>query len=164
MIIDRIFHNFKCDCCGKLLDDETWWDGPIKPSILEECGWIECEDRHYCECCWAHDDDDNICTSDGRKWTDLYHKEIRQHRMKYLDLREDMTLTQFRMEYERGNALFKTMVGTLYKDMLADDLAEGKIWLDELIVARNGTEEYECYRTFLRHNIFRMTYNDAFVR
>lgn len=84
--------------------------------------------------------------------------------MKYLDLREDMTLTQFRMEYERGNALFKTMVGTLYKDILADDLAEGKIWLDELIIARKGTEEYECYRTFLRHNIFRMTYNDAFVR
>ena len=26
MIVDKKFHNIKCDACGRLIDDETWWD------------------------------------------------------------------------------------------------------------------------------------------
>jgi len=79
MIIDRQFHNIKCDCCGRLIDDETWWEnGEPVPAILDECGWIECEGRHYCDECWEHDDDDNIVTKDGRKWDDYDHKEIKE--------------------------------------------------------------------------------------
>lgn len=78
MIIDRQFYNIQCDHCGKLLDEETWWGEKdlVEGLILDECGWIECEGRHYCDECWSRDDDDNIVTKDGRKWTDDDHKRI----------------------------------------------------------------------------------------
>ena len=78
MIIDRRFYNIQCDHCGKLLDEETWWGDKdlVEGLILDECGWIECEGRHYCDECWSRDDDDNIVTKDGRKWTDDDHKRI----------------------------------------------------------------------------------------
>lgn len=165
MIIDRQFHNIKCDACGRLIDDETWWDDKDAiPAILNDCDWIECEGRHYCDECWEHDDDDNIVTKDGRKWTDYYHKEIKSHRMNYLHLSDDMTLTQFRMELIKGKALCNTMVGTLYKGMLLDDLAVGKEWFEELMAARKGTAEFDCYYTFSSHGIFRLAQNDAYER
>ena len=166
MIVDRQFHNIKCDACGRLIDDETWWDDKdaLTTQILNDCNWIECEGRHYCDECWEHDDDDNIVTKDGRKWRDYDHKEIRQHRMNYLSLSEDMTLTQFRMELIKGKALCNTMVGTLYKGMLLDDLAVGKEWLEELMAARKGTAEFDCYYTFSSHGIFRLAQIDAHER
>jgi hypothetical protein len=80
MIIDRVFYNIQCDHCGAELDEETWCDDKEALStILDECGWIECEGgRHYCDECWHHDNDDNIVTDDGRKWTDVWHKEIKE--------------------------------------------------------------------------------------
>ena len=67
MIVDRQFHNIKCDACGRLIDDETWWDDKdaLTTQILDDCNWIECEGRHYCDECWEYDDDDNIVTKDG---------------------------------------------------------------------------------------------------
>ena len=166
MIVERQFYNVKCDHCGRLLDDETWWDAKdAMPAILGECGWIECEgERHYCDECWMRDDDDNIVTKDGRKWTDYDHKEIKSHRMNYLHLSDDMTLTQFRMELIKGKALYNSMVGTLYKSMLFDDLAVGKEWFDELLAVRKGTAEFDCYYTFMSHGIFRLAQNDAYER
>lgn len=78
MIITREFNNIKCDHCGKLFDEETWWDDKdaLTGQILDENGWIECEGRHYCDQCWEFDDDDNIVTKDGRKWDGDTHKEI----------------------------------------------------------------------------------------
>ena len=156
MIVDKQFHNIKCDACGRLIDDETWWDDKdaLTTQILNDCNWIECEGSHYCDECWSHDDDDNIVTKDGRKWTDYDHKEIRQHRMNYLSLSDDMTLTQFRMELVKGEALFHSMVGTLYKGMLFDDLTEGKEWFEELLATRKGTSESDYYYTFASHGIF----------
>ena len=166
MIIEKKFHNVKCDHCGRLLDEETWWDETdAVPAILGDCGWIECEGgRHYCDECWTRDDDDNIVTKDGRMWDDYDHKEIRQHRMNYLDLSEDMTLTQFRMRLIKGKALLDSMVGSPYKRMLFDDLTEGKEWFEELLVARKGTSEFDCYFTFASHGIFRLAYKDAHKR
>ena len=163
MIIEKKFHNVKCDHCGRLLDEETWWDETdAVPAILGDCGWIECEGgRHYCDECWEHDDDDNIVTKDGRKWTDYDHKEIRQHRMNYLDLSEDMTLTQFRMRLIKGKALLDSMVGSPYKRMLFDDLTEGMEWFEELLDTRKGTPEFDCYSTFASHGIFRLAQIDA---
>ena len=82
MIVERVFNNVQCDHCGALLDEETWWDAKEAfPAILDECGWIWCEgDRHYCGECWHRDDDDNIVTDDGRKWSDYDHKEIKEDR------------------------------------------------------------------------------------
>ena len=160
MIVDRQFHNIKCDACGRLIDDETWWDDKdaLTTQILNECNWIECEGRHYCDECWEYDDDDNIVTKDGRKWTGDGHKEIRQHRMNCLSLSEDMTLTQFRMELVKGCVLFNSMTGSLYKRMLFDDLNEGRKWFYELFYSRRGTPEYDRYCTFLLHDIFSVRY------
>ena len=167
MLVKREFHNIECDCCGQLLDEETWWDDQdaLTTTILPECGWIECEGgRHYCDECWTHDDDDNIVTKDGRKWDDYDHKEIKSYRMNYLDLSDDMTLTQFRMELIKGKALCNSMVGTLYKGMLIDGLAVGKEWFEKLLTARKGTAEFDCYYTFMSHGIFRLAQNDAYER
>lgn len=166
MIVDRQFHNIKCDACWRLIDDETWYDdkNALTTQILDECNWIECEGRHYCDECWEHDDDDNIVTKDGRKWTDYDHKEIRQHRMNYLSLSDDMTLTQFRMELVKGGCLFRSMVGSLYKSMLFDDLTEGEEWFMKLLANRKGTPESDCYYTFVSHGIFRLAQNDAYER
>ena len=70
-LVKREFHNIECDCCGQLLDEETWWDGPeFVEGMLHECGWKKLGDGHYCEECWNRDDDDNIVTKDGRKFDD----------------------------------------------------------------------------------------------
>ena len=79
MVIERKFMNIQCDHCGALLDEETWCDdAEALKDILDECGWIECEGRHYCNECHHYDDDDNIVTEDGRKWDDFSHKEIKE--------------------------------------------------------------------------------------
>lgn len=166
MIVDRQFYNIKCDACGRLFDDETWRDDKdaLTTQILDKCLWIECEGRHYCMDCYHIDDNDRIVIKDGRKWTGYDHKEIRQHRMNSLSLSEDMTLTQFRMELVKGKALFDSMVGSLYKRMLFDDLTEGKEWFEELLVTRKGTPEFDCYSTFASHGIFRQVQTDAHER
>ena len=70
-LVKREFHNIECDCCGQLLDEETWWDDQeVLPAILAECGWKQLGGGHYCEECWNRDDDDNIVTKDGRKFDD----------------------------------------------------------------------------------------------
>ena len=75
-----------------------------------------------------------------------------------------MTLTQFRMELIKGKTLFDSMVGSLYKSMLFDDLTEGKEWFEELLVTRKGTPEFDCYFTFASHGIFRQAQNDAYEK
>ena len=70
-LVKREFHNIECDCCGQLLDEETWCDDQeVLPAILAECGWKQLGGSHYCEECWYRDDDDNIVTKDGRKFDD----------------------------------------------------------------------------------------------
>ena len=70
-LVKREFHNIECDCCGQLLDEETWWDDQeVLPAILAECGWKQLGGSHYCEKCWYRDDDDNIVTKNGRKFDD----------------------------------------------------------------------------------------------
>lgn len=167
MIVDRKFYNIQCDHCGALLDEENWWDDKdaLTTTILPECNWIECEGgRHYCESCYHIDDDDNIVTKDGRKWNYDTHKEIKSHRLNYLQLSDGMTLTQFRMELIKCEAIINMMVGTLFKGMLLDDLAVGKEWFEELLTARKGTTEFDCYYTFMSHNIFRLAKNDVYER
>lgn len=74
--------------------------------------------------------------------------------MHYLELWEGMTLTQMRTELERGRVLHSSMVGTLYKGMLYEDLNTGYEWLAELLANRKGTPEWEAFRTFDSHGIF----------
>ena len=64
MIRKQEFYNIECDHCGAMLGEE------ICENLLDECGWQKLGDRHYCDECWEYDDDDNIVTKDGRKWTE----------------------------------------------------------------------------------------------
>lgn len=71
MIRKQEFFNIECDHCGSMLDEENWWDDKETcESLLTECNWKKLGDRHYCDKCWEYDDDDNIVTKDGRKWTE----------------------------------------------------------------------------------------------
>ena len=165
MIVDRQFHNIKCDYCGRLLDEETWWDDKdaLTTQILPECGWIECKDRHYCDECWTWvDDDKNIVTEDGRKWDGDTHKEILSYRLSYLDgMDESLTLTQFRFRMIQAMVLFNSMVGTLYKGMLADELEVAQEMFRRMIRDRYGSEEHGCYLTFVARGIFAGYRRDA---
>jgi hypothetical protein len=167
MIINRTFYNIKCDHCGALIDEETWWDekNVFTTDILNDCNWIKCEgDRHYCDNCWEYDDDDNIVTKDGRKWDGDTHKEILTYRLHYLDdMDETLTLTQFRIKQVRAMALFRSMVGTLYKGMLADDLEITDEIFRRMIAERYGSDEYKCYQTFLHNGIFQLIEDDYYT-
>ena len=71
MIRKQDFFNIECDHCGAMLDEENWWDDKETcESLLTECNWKKLGDRQYCDECWEYDDDDNIVTKDGRKWTE----------------------------------------------------------------------------------------------
>lgn len=164
MIVSDTFYNVKCDSCGCMLNDMWYQESETTEAALEDCGWMKLGDRHYCEDCWQRDDDDNIVTNDGRKYDDYTHKEIKTRRMNYLELDGTMTLTQFRIELERGLALYNSMVGTLYKGMLAIDLNEGYEWFQELLAERKGTAEWEAYHAFNRHGIFDRFRNDFIDR
>ena len=162
MIIDRTFHNIQCDHCGALIDEETWWDDMevLTSTILDGCGWIECEGgRHYCDECWTRDDDDNIVTKDGRKWDDDKHKEILTDKQRYqLDYLEDLldpnlTLTQIRIEIIKAKFLFHSMVGWLYKKPLGNEIVQAMLLLDD----RKATApqwQIDCYNTFADSGLF----------
>lgn len=156
MKVSDTFYNIRCDLCGAVLCEEWYRDAGNNEFaiILGESGWFTAEHgRHYCPDCWERDDDDHIKTSDGRTY-DEDGREVKHRHLNYLELSEDMTLTQMRTELEQGQALYSSMVGSLYKDMLADDLNVGYEWLGELLAERKGTPEWEAYHTFNSHGIF----------
>lgn len=170
MIIDRTFHNIKCDHCGALIDEETWWDDKqaLTSTILNDCNWIECEGgRHYCDECWSRDDDDNIVTKDGRKWDDYSHKEILTDGQRYhLDYLKDLldpslTLTQLRFEIIKANFLYRSMVGTLYKNMLCDEIENAYSLLSDRL-SKASESELAIYNAFQDNLVFYNLHKNGF--
>lgn len=84
--------------------------------------------------------------------------------MNYLQLDKSIALTQFRSELEKARALYDTMVGTIYKDALADDINEGWAIFNTMLAERKDTLEYKAYITFSSSNVFQRIYTDAFDR
>jgi hypothetical protein len=82
--------------------------------------------------------------------------------MNYLQLDKSITLTQFRSELEKARALYDCMVGTLYRDMVADDLNEGWTIFNTMLAERRNTLEYKAYITFSSFNMFQRIYRDAY--
>lgn len=68
--LKEYFYNVKCDCCGKLADEEMWQneEGVIRGEIMPEENWKTLGGKDYCPDCWHYDDDDNIVTADGHVW------------------------------------------------------------------------------------------------
>ena len=69
MIVSDTFYNIQCDCCGKIIN-ENWYNNPDGANMEAGNGSyvLELGGRHYCPRCYYHDDEDNIITSDGRKF------------------------------------------------------------------------------------------------
>lgn len=169
MIIDRTFYNVKCAHCGALLDEENWYDDKeVLSAILRECNWIECEGGlHYCENCHQVDDDDNIVTADGRKWDYDTHKEILTDEQRYhLDYLKDLldpklTLTQLRFEIIKAIHLYYSMVGTLYKRALQDEIDSAYRLLNCRLDNASDAER-KIYESFGNNRVFYNLQNDGF--
>ena len=156
MLVKREFHNIECDCCGQILDEETWWDDKDALSgILDDCGWKALGGKHYCDSCWTRDDDDNIATKDGRKFDDDTGCEIKVYKLDYLKylLDESLTLTQIYIGIRKSCVLYHSMVGTLYKNALANEI---NVALDMLEDRKKTAPQWQkdCYDTFLFNGIF----------
>lgn len=72
MIIAGTFYNIKCDCCGKIADEETWSRdiriaqyGSDKKGFMRNLGG-----KDYCPDCYQYDEQDRIVTKDGRMFND----------------------------------------------------------------------------------------------
>ena len=71
MQVKEYFFNRQCDCCGALLDEEIWHNEPQSLNdVASETDWKHLGGRDYCHDCWEWDDDDNIQTKDGRRFTE----------------------------------------------------------------------------------------------
>ena len=68
-IVDGKFYNIQCDCCKEIIN-ENWYNNPDDANTEADQGSyiLELGGRHYCPRCYRHDDEDNIITSDGRKF------------------------------------------------------------------------------------------------
>lgn len=68
MIVAGTFYNIKCDCCGKIANEETWsrhiaianYGADIKGFIRNLGG------KDYCPDCYQYDEQGRIGTKDGR--------------------------------------------------------------------------------------------------
>lgn len=168
MILKKAFYNIKCDCCGQIFDDENYWDDiDGLESMLHNSSWKITEDgMHYCPECYEYDDNDFLVTKNGHMYDECGNRLVhrKDYQMNYMMVGEWMTLTQFRMEISKYEALFRTMVGSVYKVMVAKDLDKARAWFAELYSKREGTSEWECYNTFRRHEIFEMFRDDELER
>ena len=70
-------YSIKCDCCGETFETGAGYacyvddpDGFLIWSDACASGWQAVGDKHFCDNCWNRDDDDNIITKDGRKFTE----------------------------------------------------------------------------------------------
>ena len=76
-LMKEYFFNIKCDVCGCLCDDELWnTDIRRIKEIADESGQIKLGGKDYCQDCWEYDEDDNIITSDGKRWNGETYEEI----------------------------------------------------------------------------------------
>ena len=70
MIVEGTFYNVRCDVCGEDANEQWWNDKIDAQADAEEANYKYLGGKHYCPNCWQWDDDDNIITKDGRKFTE----------------------------------------------------------------------------------------------
>ena len=77
-LLKEYFYNIKCDVCGCLYDEESWQaSSEYFSGEPEENGWLKLGGKDYCPDCWEYDEDDNIITSDGKRWNSETYEEIK---------------------------------------------------------------------------------------
>lgn len=63
MIVEELFCNIKCDCCGEILDNALWLPKGQKEfldTFLKGSNWIEVDGKHYCPNCYSYDNNDSL--------------------------------------------------------------------------------------------------------
>ena len=70
MIVEDTFYNVRCDICGEDANPQWWNEKSSAKADAEEANYKFLGGKHYCPDCWEWDDDDNIVTKDGRKFTE----------------------------------------------------------------------------------------------
>lgn len=62
MILERKFYGVECDGC----DNPFFTDSEVfAEEVARDSGWIKVRDRHYCEECHHHGDNDELILGDG---------------------------------------------------------------------------------------------------
>ena len=80
--------------------------------------------------------------------------------MDTLNHADSLTVTQIVTEIVKAEALYRMMVGWLYKGMLANEINAAKVLFDQRI-HKASKEELEAYNTFRRYGIFAKMRDDA---
>lgn len=73
---------------------------------------------------------------------------------------DGLTVTQIVTEIVQAEALYRMMVGWLYKSILANEINAAMVLLDQRI-RKASKQELDAYNTFRRHDIFARMRNDA---
>ena len=77
-VVKEYFYNIECDVCGCLYSKESWEASPEYFSgEPENDEWLKLGGKDYCPDCWEFDEDDNIITSDGKRWNSKTYEEIK---------------------------------------------------------------------------------------
>ena len=77
-VVKEYFYNIECDVCGCLYDQESWRASPEYFSgEPENDDWLKLGGKDYCPDCWEYDEDDNIITSDLKRWNSKTLEEIK---------------------------------------------------------------------------------------
>lgn len=62
MFVQRIFYGVKCDKCGIQYEEgeySYWWAEYESIESAKDEGWIEKDDKHYCQDCHEVEDEEN---------------------------------------------------------------------------------------------------------
>ncbi len=76
-LMKEYFYNIECDVCGCLYNEESWQASVELLKESDENEWLELGGKDYCPDCWEYDEDDNIITSDGKRWNGETYEEIK---------------------------------------------------------------------------------------
>ena len=74
-IVKEYSYNIKCDVCGRLYIKES--KEASSEYLLGDGEWLRLGGKDYCPDCWEYDEDDNIITSDFKKWNSETFEEIK---------------------------------------------------------------------------------------
>lgn len=64
MIVEVKMYTVICDNCGTDVNKDSeysaWNDKNFAENVAMESDWIKEGDKHFCNYCWSHDEDDKV--------------------------------------------------------------------------------------------------------
>lgn len=79
MLVKANCHNVKCDCCGRIANEEVWSvdETEARQDAMENHFFLRIDGKDYCPDCYHYDDNDRIITKDGRVFDGETFEEIK---------------------------------------------------------------------------------------